>query len=179
MNGLVFDQGDRGRHDGANDVFQVARFEAQFHLARFDLGEVQDTINQAEEVLPAFVDGLQVGLLHFGERAINALEDDAREADDGVERGAQLVGHVGQEFGFEAVHFFQALGGFLGLFVKACIFQSHANVYHSHAQEGAQFFINAALGTAPAQDKDTAGLITGNHGYDEDFPDFQLVHEAD
>src|SRR5262249_29178845 len=48
-------------------------------------------------------DHLQLLVLLVVERASQPLQDDAGEADDGVEGGAQLVAHGGQEGGLDAV----------------------------------------------------------------------------
>ncbi len=50
-------------------------------------------------------------ILRAAERSEDLLAHDLGEADDGVERGAQLVADIGQELGFRAAG---DLGGFLG-----------------------------------------------------------------
>ena len=67
------------------------------HAAGFDLGDVQHGVDQVEQVLGADQDLVQVLGLLLGQHAFGFAADDAGEADDGVERRAQLVAHVGQE----------------------------------------------------------------------------------
>ena len=86
-------------------------------------------------MLPSGVDGGEVLLLQVGDGAIDALEDDAGEADDGIERGAQLVGHVGKELGFKLVELTQLLGGFLLGFVEGGVFErGGSRVGEGHGQ---------------------------------------------
>ena len=128
FDGLVLDQRDGGGHHPADDLLQVHWPELQFHLAGLDLGDVQDIVDQAQEVLTAVVDGLQVLPLHIGDRTVDPLEDDAGEADDGVERGPQFVGHVGQELALEPVHLLEPLRRLDGLSVQPGVLPSDAEV---------------------------------------------------
>ena len=82
-------------------------FELQVHPARLDLREVQDVVDEREEVAARGQDVLSVLGLLLVERTEHLLAQDLREADDGVERRAELVGHVGQELGLVAVGFLE------------------------------------------------------------------------
>src|SRR3546814_3069781 len=63
-------------------------------------------------MLAAVPDVLGVGQVSVGaDRPEDLVLDDLGKADDGVERGAQLVAHVGEEEGLRAV---RHLGVFLG-----------------------------------------------------------------
>ena len=70
-------------------------FQLQLHAASLDLGEIEDVVDQREQ-MPAGaehpVERLEVLLCCFG-----ILPQHLAHADDGVERRAQLVTHVGQE----------------------------------------------------------------------------------
>ena len=74
--------------------------QMKFDLARLDLGEIQDLVDQPEEVRARGVDGRGRLLLACGEVAFLVVRQELGQDEDGVERGAQLMGHVGQEFGF-------------------------------------------------------------------------------
>ena len=81
-------------HDGRErHLFQV-----QLDLARLDLGQVEDLVDQAQQVRPGGVDGRGGLLLLGGEVALLVVRQELGQDEDGVERGAQLVGHVGQKF---------------------------------------------------------------------------------
>ena len=78
----------------------------------FDLRQVENIIDQGEEVLSAGVDGFQV-VLAFGLVALAAaLAEQVGEADDGIQRRADFVAHIGQEPALGDVRRF---GGFLRL----------------------------------------------------------------
>ncbi len=84
--------------------------EVELHPARLDLGQIQDVVDEGEEVPAGGQYVLQVLLLLVVELAEHALEQHLGEADDGVERRAQLVGHVGEELGLVPVGDLELLG---------------------------------------------------------------------
>ena len=85
------------------DVFEeYGRFEVddlQLELAGFDLGEVQDVVDDREESFTCAVDAGCVLVLFAVERG---REEELAEADDGVHRCADLVAHRREEFGLQA-----------------------------------------------------------------------------
>ena len=85
-------------HGFVEGVSQAERYMLELQLARLQLGEVEDVVDDAEQVARRLLYGLHVvGLT----RCQAGFEQLAGEADDAVERGAQLVGHVGQKLGFD------------------------------------------------------------------------------
>ena len=72
------------------------------HLARLDLGQVEDVVDQLEQVGAGAVDRL--GELHLlgGEVAVGVVGQQLGQDQQAVERRAQLVRHVGQELGLVA-----------------------------------------------------------------------------
>ena len=88
--GLHGDQVQRALH-------AVAQREGpglQLQLARLDLGEVQDVVDDRQQGVTAAPDGLGVVALLGVQRGV---EQQAAHADDGVHRGADLVAHGGEE----------------------------------------------------------------------------------
>ena len=75
----------------------------QVQLARLDLGQVEHVVDQREQVLGRPVDLLQVGEEVVEPAVGRLLLEQLGVQDDGVERGAQLVAHVGQELALGAV----------------------------------------------------------------------------
>ena len=66
----------------------------QFQLARLDLGEVEDVVEQPQQNVGRLIDGRQIVALvrpQFGAR------QQLRHADDAIHRCADFVAHVGQE----------------------------------------------------------------------------------
>ena len=67
-----------------------------FHvdLAGLDLGQIEDVVDQAQEVVAVALDGLH-GLLLLG--PFDRVGEDVGVSQDGGHGGANLVAHVGQE----------------------------------------------------------------------------------
>ena len=87
--------------DGADvggDGLELDRAVGQHELAGFDLGEVEDGVDDLQQVQPGHLDALQAGGLLVGHAR---AADQVGHADDGVERGADLVGHVGEELALD------------------------------------------------------------------------------
>ncbi len=72
------------------------RRQVDLEPAGLDLGQVEDVVDDGEQVLRRLVRDLQE-LLLFGGIADRAVHDQAQEAEDGRQGGAQLVRGVGQE----------------------------------------------------------------------------------
>lgn len=73
--------------------------EGEFDFAVFDFAVVEDVVDEFEEGLAGAADGADVGAEFGGEVG---LSEEGGDADDGGERGAELVAHDGEEgaFGF-------------------------------------------------------------------------------
>ena len=86
-------------HDDAalERFLQGERRDVQLELARLDLGEVEDVVDQRQQVVSGREDVLDVLLLLLVEVAEHPLAQYLREPEDRVERGAELVGHVREE----------------------------------------------------------------------------------
>src|SRR5262249_13307353 len=87
-------------HKGASVVYRqgkVKRSQLQLHPARFNLGKVQNFIDKREQMAARGEDVVCVLGLFLVKLAEHSLSQDFREANDGIERRAQLVGHVGEE----------------------------------------------------------------------------------
>ncbi len=101
--GLALAQADAGGvGDRRPERFpEVGPGQVHRHPAGFDLGEVQDVVYEAEQVAPVpgnRADEIALFLVH--PLALGG-QDQLGEPDDRVERGAELVGHVGQELVLE------------------------------------------------------------------------------
>ncbi|EEF25978.1 conserved hypothetical protein, partial [Ricinus communis] len=82
-------------HHLLQHVVQVDHLRLQHGAAGLDLRQFEDVINQRQQMLAGAVDDGQVALLL--RQHVLGVGHQAREADDGIERRAQLVAHVGQE----------------------------------------------------------------------------------
>ena len=120
------------------------RLALHHQLARLDLGEVQDVVDDAQQVLARLLDLAHVVVLA---RAQARLERQMRHADDRVHRRADLVAHVGQEVGLER-------GGFLGQLLGAPQFLFSALAVgdvHKGADGAARRAIRARKAMQPEQ----------------------------
>ena len=77
-----------------HDVFKVEVNGFHAQLARFNLGEVEDVVDDAQQVFASAVDFFNVVALLFIQRG---LQRQVAHADDGVHGRANFVAHVGQE----------------------------------------------------------------------------------
>ena len=102
---------------GRNDqLFGVLVIQIQLALARLDLGDVQNIVDQRQQMVAGEIDLLHVFTIalvaqrpeHFGRHHL-------REAVDRVQWRPQLVAHVGEECGLCEVGGFGHLLGFLEL----------------------------------------------------------------
>src|SRR5207237_8000888 len=108
----------------ANAFDRVAQREAlgvDLHPARFDFGEVEDVVGEAEEVLARGVDVVEEADFAIVDAAAETCAQHFRESDDRVERRAQLVTHVREELTLLA----RALIGFVALALAALDLRQH------------------------------------------------------
>ena len=71
--------------------------ERQLELAGLDLGQVEHVVDQAEQMLAVGPAPDRARRAFVGALAVEPVEHELGEAEDRVERRAQLVAHVGQE----------------------------------------------------------------------------------
>ena len=90
--------------------------DLELYATGLDLGQVQDLVDQGQQVAPVHHDPVEEAHLLLIEVLLLVLEDDVREADDRIERGAQLVAHVGEKLTFGLVGNF----GDFDLFLHIC-----------------------------------------------------------
>ena len=111
------------------------------------------------------MDGKQVLLLQVGGGAVYAFQDDAREADDGIERRAQFVAHVGQELTLEAVGFAHFLDGLHREFVGTRVVNGDGDLVGEALKHGDIVFAKGIdLGGLNVQRADGAGTYSQGQG---------------
>ena len=69
----------------------------QFELTRLDLGHVQHAIDQLQKMRTGFMDQAGIFLIARTQRAEHFPGHHFRKTDNGVQRRAQLMTHIGQE----------------------------------------------------------------------------------
>ncbi len=93
---------DQARHAGV--------FRAHFQLAGFDLGDIEDVVDQVEQVIAGGIDRLGKLDLLGAEVFLRVLRQQLGQDQRAVQRRAQFVGHVGEEFGFVLAGALQLVG---------------------------------------------------------------------
>ncbi len=102
-------------------------FRPKLHAAGLDLGQVEDVVDEGQQVLAGPDNVVEVVGLLGRQRAKPLRGQHARHADDGVQRRAQLVAHLGQKL---------ALGPAGGLGRLLVLSQArHLRQRHAHAVE--------------------------------------------
>ena len=90
-----------------NDLAQVEVFGFHIQFAGFDLGKIEDVIDDGEQ-------GFRRGAHRLGVipllRSESGVEQQGGHAEDAVHRGADLVTDVGDEFGLDSGGAFNFLG---------------------------------------------------------------------
>ena len=81
--------------DGADDLLHPAGGLHHLRVAGFDSGNLQDMIDQTEQVITGGVDFVQIILNLF--RMVRMASGKRSIAGDGVQRGAHVVGHIGEK----------------------------------------------------------------------------------
>ncbi|MPN12344.1 hypothetical protein SDC9_159660 [bioreactor metagenome] len=90
----------------ANDGVYIETGRVDLHLAGFDLGKVENVVDHPEQALAGCIDlGERIPGFHG---VIDVAHADGGKAHDPVERGADFMAHVGDEFAARAG---QLLGG--------------------------------------------------------------------
>ena len=92
------------------DLGKLHLLEHKLQFARFDLGHVENVADEIEEKLSRTVDERYVfGVTRIAEGTEHFIAHNVREAQNCVQRRAQLVAHIGEERRFGTI------GGFGGL----------------------------------------------------------------
>ena len=82
---------------------QIEGRDVKLELARLDLRDVEHVVDELEQVPRAAPDHPELLDLLRVQRACQTLQHDPGEADDRVQRRAQLVGHRGEEGGLQSI----------------------------------------------------------------------------
>ena len=83
--------------------FRIKLYLFKIQVTGFDLGKIQDIVDQGEEGLAALLDGLAIISLFVVQARVG---EHVGEADDPVHGGADLMAHGGKEDAFELVGLF-------------------------------------------------------------------------
>ena len=154
------------RPDDGDDLLDQRRhrepLEVDVHLARLDLREVEDGVDQLEQVLARGVDLAEVGDEAGLPEVLRLLLQHLGVADDGVERRAQLVGHAGEELRLVAV-------GHLELAEEARVLDGQRRLRGEGAEQ-VDGLRREVAGGVPAHDEAAHQVSFAQHGHREQRP---------
>ena len=94
---LVGGQGLKRAADGLGNILNRVIGQFKDELASFDLRQIEYVIDQSEQVSAVTLKPFQYAHRLFWQLAVNAVRHQFGVAENGVERRAQLVAHVGKE----------------------------------------------------------------------------------
>src|SRR5262249_19186970 len=83
--------------NGLGDVLDRIIGEFEFELAGLDLGEIQNIIDQTEQMLAVGLKAFEYAKHLLGRLAVSTVCHQFGVTEDGVERRAQFVAHIGEE----------------------------------------------------------------------------------
>ena len=142
---VVGERLDRAEHVVEHVLHRIVG-ERERELAGLDLGEVEHVVDQAEQVAAVALDALEHGLRLLRRLAVDAVEDQLGVAEDGVERRAQLVAHVGEELRLVLARDRELLALLLDLVEQVGVLDRH----HRLVGEGLQQVDGGLAGIRPA-----------------------------
>ena len=140
------------------DVADREVLGADLHLAALDLGQVEDVVDHRQEHLARRLDVAGVPAVPLVE--LVGAGEDLGEADDRVERRAQLVAHGRQEVALEPVHLEEGqvgLGQLVDLAVEVVVDLAqlllHGDQVVEHPVEGVRELLELVAGLDLAADR--------------------------
>ena len=114
----MVDHGSNRALQALEQLLDIERTDTNHRFAGFNLGEVQQVVDQGREPLGGLADEIDLFFLLGRQLAVTPSEQKAGQALDRVERRAQLVAHFGEEAGFEVGQALESLGVLVELGVQ-------------------------------------------------------------
>ena len=98
----VLASGQRLERDdhAVDDLLERIVGERQAELPGLDLGQVEHIVDEPEQVSAIGLDALEHLAHPVGGLAVDVVENELGVAENGIQRRAQLVAHIGEELGF-------------------------------------------------------------------------------
>ena len=110
---------------GLDDIVHQRRqqeiFRVQFHFPGFDLGQIKNVVDQRQQVARRAQYSIKRLELILALKVLRVFEQHFGDADNGIQRRAQLVRHVGKKLRFELARRLELLALLLDLLEQARI----------------------------------------------------------
>ena len=150
-------------HRGIGDGTKIEDFFRQLEFSGLDLRHVEDAVDQFEQVIAGFVHQVRIFDITWATQgAEHLLHHHFREADDGVERRAQLVAHIGKEAALGPIGLFGKIAGFDQLALIGLALGDVARHRHDVGTVAVRMRHRAAANLGP--DMASARLFEPHHG---------------
>ncbi len=121
---LVHQRRHQHLHFG-RELAEIDLLDMQVHAAGLDLGQIENVVDQPEQMLAGGLDLDEVRLARLVAAILRVLAQNFAVADDGVERRAQLVAHIGEEGRLGAGGRFGLMARFFGFLARLCGSRAH------------------------------------------------------
>src|SRR5262249_37432523 len=83
--------------DGLGNVLNAVIGQFQYELARLDLGQIEYVVDQSQQMFAVGLKALEDAQHLLRRLAVSAIRHQFRIAQDGIERRAQLMAHIGEK----------------------------------------------------------------------------------
>src|SRR6516225_8692304 len=161
--------------DGLGDVLNAVIGEFEHELTGFDLGQIEHVIDKSEQVLAVGLKAFEYAKHLLRWLAVSAVRHQFGVTENGVERGAQLVAHIGEELRLVLARLFK-----LPTLVLNFIEQSHVLDGYARLVGEGRHQIDLLVGEGAndlAHEDDSADRMTfaqQRHAEDRPKPDLSL-----
>ncbi len=92
--GIFSDKRLNSGHDPLNHACDFKGLQAEGHFSCFDLGEIENVVNQRQQMLACGMNLLQIGEKGSLVACLSLFEQHFAIADDGVQGGPQFMTHI-------------------------------------------------------------------------------------
>src|SRR5215471_3212049 len=135
--------------DGLNDVLNAVIGKSENELPGFDLRQIEHVIDESKQVLAVGLEPLEYAEHLLGGLTISAVRHQFRITQDGIERRAQLMTHIGEELRFMLARLFKLPALVLDLVEETYILNGNHRLVGEGGCQFDLFFSERSYGRAP------------------------------
>src|SRR5215472_9549578 len=164
---LVGSQRLKRAANGLRDILNGIIGEFEDELAGLDLGKVEHVIDEPEQVSAVGLKALEYAKHFLGWLTISAIRHQFGIAQDGIERRAQLVAHIGQELRLVLARLFKLPALVLDFVKQPHVLDSYTRLVSEGCHQVDLLIGEGANGLAH-QDDSTDRMVFAQQRYAED-----------